>query len=117
MDLFQVKRTKRDGPEAAIQRAIVVMLKARDWGVIETHGSQYQFGLPDLYAMHARYGTRWVETKNPEKYSFTPGQMEIFPLMTSKGVGIWILTAATEEEYQKLFKPPNWFQFLSIMRP
>ena len=24
------------------------------------------------------------------------------------GIGIWILTAATQAEYDKLFGPPNW---------
>jgi hypothetical protein len=24
------------------------------------------------------------------------------------GIGIWILTAATQAEYDKLFRPPNW---------
>jgi hypothetical protein len=27
------------------------------------------------------------------------------------GIGIWILTAATQAEYDKLFAPPNWCDY------
>jgi hypothetical protein len=27
------------------------------------------------------------------------------------GIGIWILTAATQEQYDLLFGPPNWRNF------
>jgi hypothetical protein len=70
--------------------------------------------MPDLYIAQKRYGSRWVEVKNPEHYRFTAAQLETFPRMTAAGVGIWILTAATEKEYQKLFTYPNWYQFLKI---
>lgn len=90
------------------------MLILKDWHVIITHGNLYQHGLPDLYAMHRAYGTRWIETKNPGKFSFTKAQLESFPMFTAKGVGIWIVTAATEDEYMKLFRPANWHLFLPI---
>ncbi len=105
----------RTGPEAKIQAALINFFKTRDWGVKETHGNLYQSGFPDLYIYHYRYGTRWVEVKVPEKYKFTNAQLESFPEMSAKGVGIWILTAATEDQYKKLFKPANWhFFFPSI---
>lgn len=88
------------------------MLEARDWLAIPTHGNEFQMGLPDIYAAHLIYGVRWIEVKNPAGYSFTPAQRTIFPQMQDKGVGIWILTAATEIEYQRLFDPPNWYRFL-----
>jgi hypothetical protein len=31
-----------------------------------------------------------------------------WPLWDHFGIGIWILTAATQEEYDKLFGLPNW---------
>jgi len=83
---------------------------------METHGNMYQSGFPDLYICHARYGTRWVEVKVKDKYKFTGAQLENFPAMSAKNVGIWILTAATEEEYAKLFKPANWHTFLNVMK-
>ncbi len=73
-------------------------------------------GLPDLYCAHSVFGTRWIEVKNPLSYSFTKAQMEVFPMLTSKGVGIWILVAATDEEIKKLLQPANWWQYLSIMK-
>lgn len=111
---------KRTGPEAEIQEAIINLLKTKDWFAKETHGNAYQFGFPDVYAAHRLYGARWIETKNPVSYSFTPAQLDTFPMMSAKGVGIWILTAATEEQYQLLFGAPNWQYFLpafSLLRP
>ncbi len=102
------------GPEAIIQDAIIKFLTLRGWFVKETHGNMYQSGFPDLYCCKRRYGTRWIEVKNPESYRFTPAQMETFPRLTAEGVGVWILVAATEREYDKLFKPANWWTFLYI---
>lgn len=116
MDPMIPRKTRRLGPEAVIQEGVMMRLKSFDWAVLATHGNEYQMGFPDLWAAHTRYGQRWIEIKNPAGYSFTAAQQEVFPLMSSKGVGIWILTAATDEELKKLFLPPNWYQYLSIMR-
>lgn len=107
-----IKKIK--GPEKIIQDAIIKFLRERGWFVQPFIGNFYQFGVPDLYIAKRRYGTRWVEVKNPASYKFTPAQMETFPRFSAEGVGVWILTAATEAEYQKLFKPPNWWTFLKI---
>jgi hypothetical protein len=61
-----------------------------------------------------RYRARWIECKVKDHYAFTEAQLKNFPLMSAFGVGIWILTAATEEEYLKLWQPPNWHEFLPI---
>ena len=103
-------------PETIIQNEIISFLKLRDWYVKSTHGNIYSMGFPDLYACHKRYGTRWIEVKNPGGYSFTPAQMDVFPELSAKGVGIWILIAATEEEYKKLFGPANWHWYLHDFR-
>lgn len=105
------------GPEAEIQAALLRFLKIKDWHVMETHGNMYQAGFPDLYICHYSLGTRWVEVKVKDKYKFTPAQLKNFPMMSAKGVGIWILTAATENEYRKLQGPANWAFFLDIMKP
>ncbi len=115
MQPFKPKGSKV-GPEKLIQDALIDLLKIKDWMVKSTHGNIYQFGFPDLYCAHARYGSRWIEVKNPLKYAFTAAQLEDFPMFASKGIGIWVLTAATEYEYQKLFGPANWHTFLSIMK-
>jgi len=100
------------GPERQIQDDLIAFLKIRDWFVFETHGNMYQRGLPDLYIAKRSFGPRWIEVKNRDKFNFTGAQLETFPLMQAAGVGIWILTAASEFEYSKLFRPPNWYTFL-----
>ena len=76
---------------------------------METHGNMYQCGFPDIYATHSRYGIRWIEVKLPEMKGskFTPAQHEHFPKLLANGTRIWVLTAATEFEYNKLFSPCN----------
>jgi len=107
-------RTFKDkrGPERKIQDAIMEYLRVRGWYVMQTHGNMYQSGFPDLYATHSTYGVRWIEVKNPEHYAFTPAQMDCFPKMCANGSRIWILTGATDMEYDKLFKPCNWYSYL-----
>lgn len=116
MKAFSPKGNKKEGPERKIQDELTLFLQLKGWYVKETHGNIYQHGFPDLYACHRSYGARWIEVKNPIQYSFTKSQLETFPMFVAHGVGVWILTAATEEEYQKLFKSCNWYQFLSIMK-
>lgn len=105
--------------EASIQLKIIKMLEDKDWYVFVTHGNNFQSGFPDLYAIHERYGTRWIEVKQPVGYVFTRAQKKNFHKFSEKGVGIWVLTAATEDEYQRLFDAPNWYVFLmsSTARP
>jgi len=115
MEPFQPKPKK--GPEARIQEAICSYLRAREWVVMETHGNIYQKGFPDLYCAHFRYGARWIECKNAEKYEFTREQRRTFPMLASVNVGVWILVAATEDEYLKLWQPANWHQYLHEIKP
>ena len=98
--------------EAHIQDKLIAFLRARDWVVMQTHGNLYQCGFPDLYALHHIYNARWIEVKKPHKFSFTPAQRKYFPLMHSSGVGIWVLQGYTEDQYQRLFRPPNWASFM-----
>lgn len=76
----------------------------------------YQEGFPDLYCCHFSLGTRWVEVKMPIGYVFTPAQIKTFPEFNAKGVGVWIMTAATEFEYKKLFQPQNWYTYLGVCK-
>jgi hypothetical protein len=102
-----IKRTKH-GPEWHIQQDLKQFLKDRQWNVEHTHGSLYQTGFPDLYVAHGKWGQRWIDCKQPKRYSFTRDQKRKWPLWDKFGIGIWILTAADQEQYDKLFKPPNW---------
>ena len=106
-------RNYTKGPEAKIQDALIKMLRERGWVVKVLHGNMWQSGLPDLFCAKKRYGPRFIEVKNPKKFSFTPAQYEDFPRLVAEGIGIWVLTAATEDEYQKLFKKPNLWIYLA----
>lgn len=56
---------------------------------------------------------RWVEFKRPDggvEYS----QIKRFNNFAKHDIGTWILH--TEEDYKKLFKPPNWWQFCNRVR-
>lgn len=99
-------------PEGKIKKAVIKFLRERKWLVITTHGNAFQSGLPDLYCAHVNYGQRWCELKNPNSYHFTKAQLYTFPEMFRHGAGVWIICAATEEEYKKLFEPPNFHRFI-----
>lgn len=86
-------------------------LRGMRWVVIATHGNVYQAGLPDLYCARRDYGSRWIECKQPINYSFTKAQCEVFPLLHSQGIGIWILSGYDDIEIAKLFKPANWMTY------
>ena len=103
------KSFNKKGPEEKIRDRIIPFLKDRGWFVKIVHGNKFTSGLPVLYIAHKSHGPRWVELKNPLSYHFTPAQKKTFPEMTAAGVGIWILTDATNVEYEKLWKPPNWY--------
>lgn len=96
------------GPEWHIQEALREFLEARGWLVERMTGNAYQKGIPDLYCFHPRWGERWIDVKVEGRYSFTKSQRIKWPLWESFGVGIWILTGATENDYGQLFQPPNW---------
>ena len=110
-----IKLQKNHGPEWFLQRDVIKFLRFRGWFVKPTHGNDYQSGFPDLFCTHSTYGIRWIEIKLPEMKGshFTPAQLEEFPKFVANGAGIWILTAPTEREYDKLFKSPNWYTYLS----
>ncbi len=110
MDKFKSRQVK--GPEAQIQAAIIKKLTLLGWFVKATHGNMYQSGFPDLFICHTRYGQRWVEVKNPDRYDFTPAQAEFFPKFSANGSPIWILTSDSDTEINKLFQQENWYRYL-----
>jgi|GEM_PF-1903689 len=97
-----------DKPESQIQEELIEFLKARQWHVDTISADMFQNGLPDLFCAHEEHGTRWVEVKRRTGYTFTNYQSQRWPVWDEFRIGIWILTAATQEEYDKLFKPANW---------
>lgn len=106
----------KDNPEKQIQVAMNKYLTLMGWYVMSTHGSMFQAGFPDTWATHSKYGGRWIEYKLPgmKGSRFTPAQLECFPKLAANGTAIYILTGATDEEYQKLFKPSNFSYYFHL---
>jgi hypothetical protein len=98
-------------PETLIRNKLRKLLEQRGWHVEVFYGSRFQKGIPDLWLWHVEHGWRWVDVKQPKSYRLTKDQSKKWPLWESKGIGVWILTAATEAEYAKLFAPPNWREY------
>lgn len=102
-------RKPAHGPEWHIQRDVIKFLEARGWHVERMIGNAFQTGIPDLFVAHPKWGQRWIDVKRPgNDYSFTKAQRRKWPLWEKAGIGIWILTAATQDEYDRLFQSPNW---------
>lgn len=95
-------------PEAAIQRRIRAFLGDRGWETYQTHGNAFQAGLTDLIIYNPKYGYRFVDVKVAGRYSFTKAQCQVWTAWEKVGWGVWILTDDTDEEYKKLFGPPNF---------
>lgn len=123
----EVKRIPKSGPEAIIQNGILAKLTKdcgcsdsaictkhplNNWYCLETYGSMYQSGFPDIYCCHKIYGTRWIECKNPVSYKFTSAQTDVFPCLASQGVPIHIMTADHDVELNLLFQPANWYKYM-----
>ena len=105
----------RQNEEAHIEAEIMELLAKRGWKADKLVGNMHQSGLPDLLACHPNYKTRFIEVKRPgmKGSSFTPAQLREFPAWHRAGMPLYILTAATEGEYMKLFKPPNVMEYLA----
>lgn len=113
----QPRLRDKHGPEWGIQREVANFLRTRGWHIERLaggamHGGAVQSGLPDLFACHLKYGIRFIEIKYEDHYSFTKAQKWKFPILMSNGCGIWILTEATEKQYDRLFKEPNLWDYL-----
>ena len=106
------KRGSIEDPlESKRQKAIVEKLRLLAWFVKVIPGNAALSGMPDLYACHIKYQARWIEVKR-EKHTFTKAQWKTFPEMMKRGIGIWILQDASDEEFAKLHGPPNCLQFM-----
>jgi hypothetical protein len=102
----------RKTPEKEIQKKLIALLESRGWIVIVNHASDIFKGVPDLHICHKEYGARFVEVKVKTRYAFTPAQLKRFPLLHCNGAPVFVLTEDTEEEYNKLFKPANFPEYL-----
>jgi len=98
-------------PETLIRNELITYLQPRGWYIEILYGSRFQKGVPDLFLFHREHGFRWVDVKNPRGYRLTIYQQQKWPRWEAAGLGVWILTAATDDEYAKLFAAPNWRAF------
>jgi hypothetical protein len=99
----------RAQPELKVRNAIRKMFEGRGWGVWITHGNKYQSGFPDLYVAHPEYGERWIDAKVEGHYSYTKAQKYLWPLWHYRyKVGTWIMTGDGQEQYDRVFRAPNW---------
>ena len=112
--------SKEKLPEEHVRAGFVALMEKRGWFVHITHGNQFSSGLPDLFCAHVNYGVRWIEVKHADAYHFTRDQLRVFPQMTSKGVGIWIIALPRNyTEHQLVYEyenvivngPPNWTKY------
>lgn len=100
---------KRLQPEQKIQKDIITMLENKGWFVKVMHASDLLSGIPDLWACNRKYGQRFIEVKLPRMVGskFTKAQLRDFPKILAENIGIWILTAANEQNYKRLFDHEN----------
>lgn len=103
----RIRRAKH-GPEWHIQRELVRFLRERGWLCERMIGNALQYGIPDLFCHHPRWGSRWIDVKRPKEFSLTRRQRVKWPVWGRFGCGIWILSAADQQQYDLLFGPPNW---------
>ena len=103
---------KKKRPEAKIQKEVIAYLEERGWFVKVTHGNAYQSGLTDLIVCHKVYKIRFIDIKVAGSYKLTKAQLRDWPKFCKNGAGVWIMVAATDFEYKKLFKEPNWAMYL-----
>jgi len=96
--------------ERELQAEMIKKLKAEGWHVEVTHGSLYMRGWPDLYAIHRRYGYRWIEMKRPGEGRLKGSQIKKFTTWSKYRIGVWVLTGPND--YHMLFKPANWHAWM-----
>lgn len=109
-----ITKANDNGPEKKIQDDIIDRLKKTDWWVKRLIGNALQFGVPDLVAARAEYGTKWIEVKYWDRFSFTKAQLIEFPKMIAAGMPIYILFGASDGEMNRLFKPSNCFEVMHL---
>lgn len=105
-----------------------ICLQSHGWYLINTHGNQFQAGLPDRYICHPKYSPRWVEYKvftDGYGVHLTDAQKKRFPIMHGYGVPIFVIASKDlrgaskfsdrERLYKKLFQEPNVMYALNKM--
>jgi hypothetical protein len=105
------KKRQRLNPETKATKGLKDLMVAHGWSFVKIHGNKYQMGLPDVYAYHIRHGYRWIEVKIAPNF-LEHTQVVRFKDMSRQGIGVWILRG--REDYDLLFRPPNYLQFIQL---
>ena len=96
-----------------------ICFESHGWYMINTHGNQFQAGLPDRYCCHAKYSPRWIEYKvfESNQIHLTRAQKIRFPIMYGYNVPIFVIAGTDlrgkdnyvrrERLYNKIFQEPN----------
>lgn len=103
--------------EISIRTKIIKALTLRGWYCKITHGNAKMSGIPDIFTCHRRFGQRWLEVKKPKGSRLTDPQYNVFHLLGTKNIGIWILTSDTDYEINKLQGPMNWYNYITTGGP
>lgn len=117
--LSEVLKGNTDGKSMPLEKTgatnLIKYMRSKGWLCIKIPGNILLKGLPDYYCIHPTHGKRWIETKSWRKsHCLEASQRTMFRKMTDHGDEIWVLRDS--RDYKKLFRAPNWHQYLSINR-
>lgn len=94
-------------------------MEERGWVTKNMHGSVYQAGFPDVFAVHPQFGVRLIEVKMPWG-KYTLDQEREFHRLSAGGARIWTLVIKWPLDnvqillqYNMILKnPPNWTHYI-----
>lgn len=96
-------------PESLASIKIIKYMKARSWACWKVGAGKYVSGWPDYYCVHHIFKHRWIEIK-VDKNKLRASQVKRFRELTKAGDEVFVLE--NEGQYGKLFKPPNWEEYI-----
>ncbi len=102
-------RKPKTQPESLAANRLLKHMRAREWTCWKVGAGKYVSGWPDYYCYHRLHGHRWIETKI-NKNMLEPSQIKRFQELTDAGDKVFVLT--DETHYGRLFKEPNWLQYV-----
>ena len=107
---MEFKHPKGKPEKEGAQRCVKEMRK-HGWKCHRLNVSAGEFsttGFPDYYCTHLKFGSRWIEFKQPNG-RLEPSQVERFRDFAEHGIGVWVMH--DENDYQLLFEKPNWWKW------
>lgn len=99
----------KGNPEALGAARLIKFMRAKGWSCWKVGAGKYVSGWPDYYCHHPIFCHRWIETKTL-KGKLSSSQIKRFGELKKSGDKVFVLT--DETHYPRLFKQPNWEQFI-----